>query len=179
MACEKFFVLTGGPGAGKTSVIEELAARGLSTTREAGRAVIASYAEAGLPPPWIDPPRFAELMLDHDIAEYERAATLNGPVFFDRGMLDLVGYLALMGLPVTDRISIAAERYRYNSHVFLFPPWRDIYVQDAERHQDFAEAERTHRVMVTAYKSLGYTLIEVPRATIADRAEFIQSATRS
>lgn len=35
-----FFVFTGGPGAGKTSVIEALAAAGLTCMPEAGRQII-------------------------------------------------------------------------------------------------------------------------------------------
>ena len=37
---DHFFVVTGGPGAGKTSLITELARRGVHTIPESGRAVI-------------------------------------------------------------------------------------------------------------------------------------------
>lgn len=35
---EQFFVVTGGPGTGKTTLLTELARRGFATTTEAGRA---------------------------------------------------------------------------------------------------------------------------------------------
>ena len=37
---DHFFVVTGGPGAGKTSLITELAHRGFHTIPESGRAII-------------------------------------------------------------------------------------------------------------------------------------------
>ncbi|WP_414897005.1 AAA family ATPase [Rhodovulum sp. YEN HP10] len=42
-----FFVLTGGPGAGKTSLITELACRGFHTIPESGRAVIREEMASG------------------------------------------------------------------------------------------------------------------------------------
>lgn len=171
------FVLTGGPGAGKTSVIDSLARRGHRTTTEAGRAIIAAHAQAGLPPPWIDPVHYAQLMLDHDIAEYDAVTNDTGAVFFDRGVPDLLGYLALVGRTPTTPIREAASTYRYELTVFMFPPWREIYRQDAERSQNFTEASRTHDFMIAAYQSLGYKLLEVPRASIAARADFILAAT--
>jgi predicted ATPase len=53
----RFFVLTGGPGSGKTTLIEALNARGYATTEEAGRGVIREEMRnngSGLP--WVDPP---------------------------------------------------------------------------------------------------------------------------
>lgn len=41
------FVVTGGPGAGKTTLIAALAAAGLATMQEAGRAVIREKSAMG------------------------------------------------------------------------------------------------------------------------------------
>lgn len=52
---ERFVIVTGGPGAGKTTLIAELARRGLATSPEAGRAVIRDQrAVGGAGLPWID-----------------------------------------------------------------------------------------------------------------------------
>ena len=54
----RFFVLTGGPGSGKTTLIEALEARGYATTEEAGRGVIREQMQGGgsgrvfIAPPW-------------------------------------------------------------------------------------------------------------------------------
>ncbi len=44
---DHFFVVTGGPGAGKTSLITELSRRGLHTTPESDRAIIREEVASG------------------------------------------------------------------------------------------------------------------------------------
>jgi predicted ATPase len=53
----RFFALTGGPGSGKTSLIEALKARGHATTEEAGRGVIREeMRDGGNGLPWSTAP---------------------------------------------------------------------------------------------------------------------------
>ena len=106
---DRFFVLTGGPGAGKTTLIEALRDAGFATTTEAGRAIIRDQLAIGRPAlPSNDPALFAELMLSWDMRSYRSALGEQGAVFFDRGVTDLVGYFALMGLPVPAHVRAAA-----------------------------------------------------------------------
>ena len=44
---DRFFVLTGGPGSGKTTLVDALKALGYATTAEAGRGVIREQMESG------------------------------------------------------------------------------------------------------------------------------------
>ncbi|WP_417723592.1 AAA family ATPase [Salipiger sp.] len=44
---DRFFVVTGGPGAGKTSLITELARRGFHKIRESGHAMIREERASG------------------------------------------------------------------------------------------------------------------------------------
>src|SRR3546814_1808799 len=37
------------------------------------------------------------------------------------------------------------------------PPWREIFAADAERKQDFAEAQATYQAMVAVYRSEEHT----------------------
>ena len=46
---DQFFVLTGGPGAGKTTLIEALRDAGFATAPEAGRAIIRDQLAIGGP----------------------------------------------------------------------------------------------------------------------------------
>ncbi|MET7962072.1 AAA family ATPase [Micromonospora zamorensis] len=61
--------------------------------------------------------------------------------------------------------------------MFIAPPWPRIYTTDSERHQDFAEAVRTHDAMVAAYTQHGYELNTLPRSDVASRVQFIQQHT--
>lgn len=112
-------------------------------------------------------------MLAIDLRGHAEALAGRDTVFFDRGIPDIAGYLALCGLPVPDPIERAARQWRYRRSVFIAPPWREIFTQDAERKQDFGEAERTHAAMAEAYPCYGYELVELPRASVADRVSFV------
>lgn len=177
---DHFFVVTGGPGAGKTSLITELARRGFHTIPESGRAIIREeVASGGDALPWADPLAYAERMLERDLRAYEDAQALSGPVIFDRGIPDIMGYLTLCGLPVPLHIAAASRRSRYNCRVFVAPYWEEIFTRDAERKQTRAEAEATCAIMRETYRALGYTIVELPKAGIAKRADAVQAGLLS
>jgi predicted ATPase len=172
---DRFFIITGGPGSGKTTLISAL--DGIHRMPEAGRAVIQEeLAAGGTALPWIDPLAFAEKMLQQDIASWDAALQLDGPVIFDRGIPDIAGYLQLSEIAVPAHLAQAARERRYNRRVFIAPPWRTIFTQDAERKQTFAEAEATFRAMQTTYTELGYELIALPLAPVEERVAFLRAA---
>ncbi len=116
---DHFFVVTGGPGAGKTSLITELARRGFHTIPEAGRAIIrAEMQSGGSALPWADRVSYAERMLQYDLHAHHTAQGLAGPVIFDRAIPDVLGYLKLCGLTPPPRLTTAAKANRYNRRVF-------------------------------------------------------------
>lgn len=177
---EHLFVLTGGPGAGKTTLLAALAAAGHVVAPEAGRAIIRDQLAIDGPAlPWRDRALFAELMLNFDLRSHGEAQRGSTPVFFDRGVPDSIGYLRLCGLPVPEHVDRAARAFRYARIVFVAPPWREIYAQDAERKQDFAEAERTYEAVTAAYRDHGYELIELPHANVEMRAAFVLDRIRA
>ncbi len=171
-----FFIISGGPGSGKTSIIERLTARGFATVDETGRAILREQAETGGTATHTgDAAAYGELMLARGIADYRRmaASDRDEPVFFDRGIAELTGYWRLMGMPVPPHVREAAAQYRTNTLVFLAPPWREIYRQDAERKQDWDEAVRTFERIREAYDEVGYMTVEIPKDTVARRVSFI------
>lgn len=170
------FILTGGPGAGKTTLLEHLAGRGIAVMPEAGRGIIRSQMVLGdRALPWEDRALFAELMLGWELRSLSEAATRAGPILFDRGVPDVAGFLTLEGLEVPAHVRQAAETHRYNSLVFLAPPWEEIFHTDTERRQDFDTARRTCETMRRVYTEFGYNLLELPRASVAQRADFVRA----
>jgi predicted ATPase len=118
-------------------------------------------------------------MFEWELRSYARALESDGVVFFDRGIPDVAGYLRLMNLPVPEHIAAAARMQRYNTRVFIAPPWPAIFAQDAERKQTLAEAERTYQAMIETYTSYGYELVELPLVSVDERAAFVISRTMS
>lgn len=172
-------IVTGGPGSGKTTLIEALAATGHPVQPEAGRAVIRRQQNIdGQALPWRDRALFAELMLDRDLEAHGMSAVAPGIVFHDRGLPDLIGYLELCGLPSPGHFLTAARELRYARRVFIAPVWPEIFGQDAERRQDLDEARRTHEAMRAVYPRFGYELVELPKASVEVRAAFILDQVR-
>ncbi|SOC04224.1 predicted ATPase [Alloalcanivorax xenomutans] len=169
-------VLSGGPGAGKTSLLQALARFGYLTVTESGRAVIRQQrALAGDALPWRNRQAFAAAMLDRDRRQYRRYSRRGGPVFFDRGVVDVLGYARLERLRESAALRWAARRYRYAPEVLMLPPWPDIYRHDQERKQTLAEAERTFQVLWDTYLDQGYRPLLVPRGTIRERRDWVLS----
>lgn len=123
------FLITGGPGSGKSTLIDALTAQGFAHTGEAGRAIIKDQVAINCKAlPWQNPSAFAELMLCWEMRSYNQAAQFMGKVYFDRGLPDIIGYLRLVRLPVQHHIARAAELMRYNRRVFIASPWREIFL---------------------------------------------------
>lgn len=177
---DHMFVVTGGPGSGKSSLIEALIWRGYCGMPEAGRAIIQDQVRiGGSALPWADRAAFAELMLSWELRSWHEAAAMTDIVIMDRGIPDVIGYLTLCGLPVPAHVEAAAKLCPYNRRVFLAPYWEDIFTQDTERKQDRSEAEATGRIMAETYTRLGYRIIELPLAGIEARADFVAENLRA
>lgn len=171
-----FFVLTGGPGVGKTTLIRHLQALGELVVEETARAVIREQlAIGGQAAPWLDNDAFVAETARRDIAIFDALAGESRRVFFDRGFIDSYG--ANGATPTTALIEAVRTR-RYNSRVFIFPPWRDIYETDAERRQDWAEAERTFALLHDRLPMLGYEPVVLPKASLEERTAFVLERSR-
>lgn len=112
-------------------------------------------------------------MLAWELRSWREAHAAAGPVFFDRGVPDTLGYLRLTGLPIPAHMHEAARRFRYHRRVFIAPPWPEIFTQDSERRQTLEETRRTHDAMVEIYAELDYELVALPLVPVEQRADFV------
>ena len=171
-----FYVITGGPGTGKTIVLAELARRGHICIPEDARALIQEQVAAnGSALPWADASRFAELLMERSIATWHAQTAKNSqdPVYFDRGVGDAFTCADLVGYTLAASLREHATACRYRNPVFLAPYWPAIYTTDTERRQSLEEAERTERAIVETYTDLGYEIVRLPLVSPPQRAGFI------
>ena len=166
------FVITGGPGAGKTTILHALAERGYMYATESGRAIIRERLASGLSP---RPPlaQFGNEILQRDIARYRETRVTDYPVFFDRGIVDALCILAQQHAIAPGEAEAYVRSFPYNKVVLLLPPWEDIYRTDSERDQTFAESVQICEGLRQWYARWDYKTIEVPRTAIDQRVNFI------
>jgi predicted ATPase len=180
VTASKLVAISGGPGAGKTTVLLELERRGFRCAAEVARQIIQEQTRDGDDAlPWRDRERYCRLMLERSIASFREHASSAGTTFFDRGIPDTLCYARSIGSPLEDEIFAVCQLHRYATQVFLAPPWREIFTTDTERKQTYYEAVRTYGLMVEAYEDCGYEVVEVPRVSAAQRADFVVSMLSS
>ncbi|QWG09230.1 AAA family ATPase [Flammeovirga kamogawensis] len=172
-----FYVITGGPGVGKTTLLTELQNRNYSVVPEIARKLIKEQQENnGKALPWKDQNLYKKVMFDRSVSSFEQTEEIvngNEITFFDRGFLDTICYARLINSDVDEQMEIYAKNWRYNKHVFVLPPWKDIYKTDNERKQDWKEAVLTFEKMCETYANYGYNIIETPKLSVNERADFI------
>lgn len=171
---ERFVMLSGCSGGGKSTLLAELARRGHATVPEPGRRVVErERVTGGGALPWRDMAAFARAALAIAIADRAEAPA-SGLVFFDRGVVDAAAALeAATGAPV---LAAAGRAHRYHGTVFLAPPWPEIYRGDAERRHGFAAAVEEYERLAIAYPVLGYRVRVLPTVSVADRADWVLAA---
>lgn len=173
MQNSNLYVLTGGPGAGKTTVLAELQRRGYPCVPEVARQIIQEQVQTGgTAVPWSDTARYAKLMLERSILSFHEHTPASQITFCDRGIPDTVCYLRLIGHDDSEAVT-ASMTYRYAQKVFLAQPWQAIYATDGERKQSFEEAVRTYNLMTKVYEECGYEIVELPLVSPPERADFI------
>lgn len=166
------FVFTGGPGGGKTTVLNALAERGCRVVQESARRIIKARLAVGLSPR-PEPTAFAEQILQADMQKYHEASASEQVVFFDRGVLDALYMLDAEKALTHHEISQYVQQFPYNNKVFLLPPWQEIYATDSERDQSFAESVGVFEGMRAWYSRWGYQTLDVPQGSINERVSFI------
>ena len=168
------FVITGGPGSGKTTVLRELEKLGFPFAPEVARRIIQQQVQIGGEAlPWKNRELYTEMMLRRSIASFNEHTPAPHVMFSDRGIPDTLAYARLIGLANQDPIRDVCDEYRYATRVFLAPPWEKIYETDGERKQDFEEARRTYSKIFEVYEECGYELVELPKIAPQARAEFV------
>ncbi len=169
-----FFIISGGPGAGKTTIIEALHASGYTCVPEVARQIIQEQVKHnGNLLPWSDAERYAALMMQRSVQTYLEHLHIATPVFFDRGIPDTMAYANIIRLQPPAHWQEMLNNYRYHPIVFLFPPWQEIYHTDQERKQSFEEALMVYHTLQNTYSAAGYTLLEVPPVPVNERLAFI------
>lgn len=166
-------VILGGPGTGKTSVLNELAQRGYHCLPEVSRTIIQQAQKEGIEQLFLTHPLlFSEKLLAGRIKQFKQAEEIDAFVFIDRGIPDVTAYMDFKGEKYPNSFIKANQNYKYDQ-AFILPIWNEIYESDTERYENLQQAKEIENHLVNTYEDLGYHLIEVPKYNVVKRADFI------
>lgn len=166
----KPIIISGGPGSGKSTLIEQLQKNAYTCYSEVSRQIIIEQqAINGTLMPWNNLIEFAEEC-------YKRMFNLHSLeisrlTFCDRGIPDISAYLYASNYP--DKMKYKNARFLYNSNVFICPPWKEIYTNDPQRPQSYKESVMLYQSICNIYASLGFNIIEIPKLNIEERMNWL------
>lgn len=176
-----FFIITGGPGSGKTTLIEALKKKQYYCVDEAARSILKEKDAMGIDiKSYRNTIAFVEEELQLSVAHYIRAQHQNSSAltFFDRGIPDIIAHAHLRNVPISNTLENAAHTYRYNNIVFIAPPWREIYCTDRERTESYEDGVQIYKQIKKTYQTYGYCLVELPRTDVESRTQFVLDYTK-
>ncbi len=176
----KRIVITGGPGSGKTTIVDHLEERGFRCMHEISREVILEAQKEGIDQLFLENPLlFSEKLLEGRLKQFDEAKKHDGELlFYDRGMPDVTAYMDYLGTSYPNYFNTSCINYKYDA-IFLLPPWEKIYVQDNERYESYAVAEKIHTYLLNGYKKYDYNVHEVTTGNVNDRVDYILKQVNS
>ncbi len=169
----KRVIITGGPGFGKTSIVDELESRNYACIHEVSRKIIKEQLETGGDIlPWKNLKRFSELLMKLRIKQFDEVLH-QGFTFFDRGIPDIISYMQRSDLHIPVDYFSHVNKCNYYPTVFIVPPWKEIYKVDGERKEDYETACMINDLIIRTYEELGYQTVILPKISIKERTDFI------
>lgn len=160
------YIVTGGPGCGKTTTLDIIAKMGYQVVPEAPRIILKEV-------PCLKGKELQEAIMEKQ-SQLESVLE-DGTVFLDRGLVDCEAYSRYFG---GDLIGTSYEsrlkKANYQETVFCIEPMpRKNYKNDHERKESYEEAVKIYEILKSTYALRGFKVVNVPSSSPMERAEMI------
>lgn len=166
-----WYVITGGPCSGKSTVVDLLRQRGFQTSIEKARHYIDLQRGRGKSVEEIarHQREFQLHVLNMQIA-LEKTLKPDEITFLDRAIPDARAYYKYLGLPEDKKLESAIATVGYKKVFILdYLP----LVSDYARREDQAAQKRIHRHIIEVYRTLPFPIVTVSVMPPEERVEFI------
>lgn len=171
------YILTGAPGAGKTSILRLLEARGYGVVDEAATAVIARAQACGEAESWTKASFIDEIVALQRRRLTDAAAVATDIQVYDRSPICTHALACYLGYPVpaalADEIGRSTRQQVYERQVFFI---RNLGFCEptAARRISFEESLVFERMHEDSYRRFGYELIDIPAGPLPGRVAEIE-----
>lgn len=176
------YIITGAPGAGKTTILTALRGCGYAVVDEAATDVNVRLQALGHDQPWRDPGFIDSITLLQRERLVQPAPPATTVQVFDRSPICTLALARYLGLPVTPTLGGEIERVVaagiYEPRVFFVSLLGSI-TPTAVRRISLVQAVTFERFHEQAYRDHGFELVDVPAATVEERVELIEGCIRS
>lgn len=167
-----WYVVTGGPCSGKTTIIDVLKEKGYKVVYEAARWYIDEEIKKGKT---LDEIRKNEYKFQKKILEIkidvEKTLPKEELIFIERGIPDSTAYYnQLCNISKDDFLEKALKKCHYKK-VFLFEMLD--YKKDYARTESSEEATKLEEALEKSYLDLGFEVIRIPKMSIQKRICFL------
>ncbi|MBP7708494.1 ATP-binding protein [Candidatus Pacearchaeota archaeon] len=151
-------VIDGGPGIGKTTLLENLAARGFTIVPEAARSIIEEQQKKGTDLlPWLNNYEFQKLVLKRQL---ELENSYEGKLqACDRGFFGSKPFCECAGVPTPTFVDRVNPR-RYS--LIVIPEILPVFVNDTARKETPEQARKIHEAHIRHYTHGGYSPFIIP-----------------
>jgi predicted ATPase len=171
----KRYVLSGGHGVGKSSIIAALEQRGEQVVYEAAASVRALGRARGQPFPE-DTSDFESLALSLHLQRESCVPATAHRVFFDRGAPDHLAYSCVGRWPLTEAEIAACRAARYDLAFLAEPPSAGL---PTVGRVEAAFCRRLVAAIEEIYPELGTSIVRLPYGPIDERVALILSTVRT
>ncbi|MDG6105044.1 AAA family ATPase [Dactylosporangium aurantiacum] len=175
-------IITGAPGAGKTTILAALRDRGYAVVEEAATDVNLRLRAPGRDEVWRVPGFIDAITLLQREREQRPVPPATAVQVFDRSPICTLALARYLGLPVTPVLAGEVDRVTaegtYQRRVF-FVRLLGFVTPTAVRRITFEQSVAFERFHEQAYREHGFELVDVPAGTLADRVDLIDGWLRS
>jgi predicted ATPase len=168
------YIITGAPGTGKTSIINELKNRNYKVFEEVPRRLMMEKIPEKLGiNPFSNLKDFAKLVFDEMYKQYIISEEDSNIYFFDRGLPDVFAYLLEANIKIPNDYYTYYNKCNYNKIAFICPPWQSIYVSDNIRPYNFSKIIDLGNQITKTYETFGFKIVNMPMTSIKKRTDII------